>query len=145
MDEMMVRPPRSEALRALYWRSEILQAMYWLRGEGFADGGIDADQLKRFLGGDADEGVGYLGQLAEEGYLTVTGEGLYELSEAGVREGGMEFIAAFEALTKPTHGDCSADCWCKTSSEEAAACAAERGANEHEHAHSAHSPHEHSH
>ncbi len=140
MDEMMVRPPKSEALRALYWRSEILQAMYWMRGEGFAEGGVDAAQLKRFLGGDADEGVDYLDQLVEEGYLTTTPDGRYELSEAGMREGGMEFIAAFEELTKPTHGDCSPDCWCHSSTEEAAACAAERAGHEH-----AHAPHEHSH
>ncbi len=136
MDEMMVRPPKSEALRALYWRSEILQAMYWLRGEGFAEGGIDAAQLKRFLGADADEGLAYLDQLVADGYLEAS-EGRYQLSEAGLREGGMEFIAAFEELTKPTHGECSPDCWCHSSTEEAAACAAERAehAADHQHQH----------
>jgi hypothetical protein len=30
----MPQPPKSPALRMLYWRSEILQLMYWLKGEG---------------------------------------------------------------------------------------------------------------
>jgi hypothetical protein len=135
VDEMMLRPPKSEALRALYWRSEILQAMYWLRGEGFADGGVEPSELGRFLGADADDGIGYLDTLVADGYLEVA-NGRYQLSETGVKEGGMEFISAFEELTKPTHGDCSPDCWCKTSSEEAAACAAERAEHQHSHEHS---------
>lgn len=50
MDEL--HPPKSEALRALYWRSEILQVMYWLRGEGLGEV-VDAPLLERFLGVDA--------------------------------------------------------------------------------------------
>src|SRR6266508_159514 len=52
-------PPKSDALRALYWRSEILQVMYWLRGEGFGDQ-VDPGLLERFLGVDARLGVQYL-------------------------------------------------------------------------------------
>ncbi len=128
MDEM-VHPPKSEALRGLYWRSEILQVMYWLRGEGFGDQ-ADPALLERFLGVDAAIGVQYLDQLAEEGYLTKLG-GRYALSEMGAREGGLEFAASFDELTRPSHGECSADCWCHNSPEEAEACAAERAGHEH--------------
>ncbi len=128
MDEM-VHPPKSEALRGLYWRSEILQVMFWLRGEGFGDQ-ADPDLLERFLGVDATIGVQYLDQLVEEGYVTKL-DGRYSLSEIGAREGGLEFAASFDELTRPSHGECSADCWCHNSPEEAEACAAERAGHEH--------------
>ncbi|MGH9164456.1 MAG: hypothetical protein ACRDZW_02940, partial [Acidimicrobiales bacterium] len=124
MDEMMHQPPKSEALREMFWRSEILQVMFWLRGEGFGDQ-IDAPLLDRFLGVEADIGVQYLELLADEGYLDRVGA-RYSLSEIGVREGGLEFAASFADLTRPTHGECSADCWCHNSPDEAAACQAER-------------------
>ncbi len=131
MDEM-VRPPRSEALRALYWRSEILQVMFWLRGEGFGDQ-VDASLLERFLGVDAAIGVQYMDQLVNEGYLERL-DGRYVLSETGLHEGALEFAASFDELTRPTHGECSADCWCHNSPEEAAACQAERvAAHDHDH------------
>ena len=57
MDEL--HPPKSEALRALYWRSEILQVMYWLRGEGFGDL-VDPPSIERFLGVDSANGITYL-------------------------------------------------------------------------------------
>ena len=122
MDEL--HPPKSEALRALYWRSEILQVMYWLRGEGLSDV-VDAPLLERFLGVDASVGVGYLDRLTEDGYLDRSGTG-YVLSPAGLQEGRTEFALGFADLTRPAHGECSADCWCHSSAEEAAACAAER-------------------
>ena len=131
MDEM-VHPPKSEALRELYWRSEILQVMYWLRGEGFGEQ-VDPALLERFLGVEAAIGVQYLEQLVDEGYLE-RAEGRYRLSEAGAREGGLEFAASFDELTRPSHGECSADCWCHNSPEEAEACAAERaGHDQHDH------------
>ncbi len=133
--EESVHQPKSEALRALFWRSEILQVMYWLRGEGFGDQ-VDASLLERFLGVDAAVGVQYLDRLVDEGYLTCTPDGRYEMSEQGVQEGKLEFAASFSELTRPTHGECSAACWCHSSPDEAAACAAERaGAHQHEHQH----------
>ena len=51
--------PKSEALRALYWRDEILQVMFWLRGEGFGDD-ADAPLIERFLGVEATIGIRYL-------------------------------------------------------------------------------------
>ncbi len=128
----MVHPPKSESLRALYWRSEILQVMYWLKGEGFGDL-VDAALLERFLGVDAAIGVQYLDRLVEEGYLDQVG-GLYSLSELGHREGALEFAASFEGMNKPSHGECSDDCWCHNSPEEAAACAQDR-AQHHDHDH----------
>jgi hypothetical protein len=121
--------PKTEALRALYWRSEILQVMYWLRGEGFGDL-LDPPLLERFLGVDAAVGVSYLDRLVEEGYVVRDGE-WYALSDRGLEEGAMEFAASFEELTRPTHGECSDDCWCHASPDEAAACADQRGAHHH--------------
>jgi len=124
VDEL--HPPKSESLRALYWRSEILQVMYWLRGEGLGEV-VDAPLLERFLGVDAEVGVGYLDRLVVDGYLDKRPGG-YMLSETGLAEGKTEFALSFADLTRPAHGECSADCWCHNSVEEAIACAAERGA-----------------
>lgn len=121
----LVNQPKSEALRALYWRSEILQVMYWLRGEGLGEV-VDPDLLERFLGVEAEVGVTYLDRLVVDGYLDVVPGGGYVMSESGLAEGRTEFAISFAELTRPTHGECSADCWCKSSVEEAIACAAER-------------------
>ncbi|CAN5548967.1 hypothetical protein BH23ACT7_BH23ACT7_03370 [soil metagenome] len=116
--------PKSPALRALYWRSEILQVCYWLRGEGLGDT-VDGALIERFLGVDAAVGVTYLDRLVEEGYLERDAGG-YRLSPQGLQEGAAEFALSFAELTRPSHGECSADCWCHASIEEAEACAAER-------------------
>ncbi len=121
-----LHPPKSQSLRHLYWRSEILQVMYWLRGEGLGDV-VDAALLERFLGVDAAVGVGYLDQLTFDGYLERRAGG-YTLSDSGLAEGRTEFALSFADLTRPAHGECSADCWCHNSVEEAVACAAERQA-----------------
>jgi hypothetical protein len=123
MEEL--HPPKSEALRNLYWRSEILQVMYWLRGEGLGEV-VDASLLERFLGVDAQLGLGYLERLVEDGYLERVRDG-YRLSERGLEEGKTEFALSFSDLTRPAHGECSDDCWCHASVEEALACAAEHG------------------
>lgn len=127
MDEL--HPPKSEALRNLYWRSEILQVMYWLRGEGFGDL-VDAGLIEQFLGVESSIGISYLGQLVTEGYLTRDGD-WFSLSARGLQEGAMEFAASFSDLTRPAHGECSADCWCHASADEAKACAAERAGHQH--------------
>jgi len=123
MDEL--HPPKSEALRALYWRSEILQVMYWLRGEGLGEV-ADAALLERFLGVGAAIGVGYLDRLVVDGYLNQVDSG-YVLSDVGLAEGKTEFALSFADLTRPAHGECSADCWCHNSLAESIACAVERG------------------
>lgn len=127
-----LQTPKSEALQNLFWRSEILQLMYWLRGEGLGDV-LTPRLMERFLGVDAGVGVTYLDRLVEEGYLQRSGSG-FVLSPQGVEEGAAEFSSSFAELTRPTHGECSADCWCHASAEEAQACAAERG-HDHDHDH----------
>lgn len=117
--------PKSETLRKVFWRSEILQVMYWLHGEGLGDI-VDLATLDRFLGITGDEAVPHLERLVEEGYLLPVGD-TYTLSEEGLREGAAEFASSFAELTKPGHGECSADCWCHASPEEAIACAETRG------------------
>ncbi|MEO5839784.1 MAG: hypothetical protein ABIQ73_07645 [Acidimicrobiales bacterium] len=124
-----LHPPKSGALRALYWRSEILQVMYWLRGEGFGDF-VDAPLLERFLGVNAEIGLTYLDRLVDEGYLQRDGE-WFVLSESGLEQGAVEFATSFSDLTRPAHGECSDDCWCHASVEEAEACAAERTGHHH--------------
>ncbi len=116
--------PKSAALQALYWRSEILQVLYWLRGEGLGEV-VDAELVERFLGVEAATGVSYLDRLVDEGYLERV-DGGYALSGRGLEEGAAEFAASFSDLTRPAHGECSADCWCHVSVEEAEACAQQR-------------------
>lgn len=124
-----LHPPKSAALRNLYWRSEILQVMYWIRGEGLGES-VDPEIIERFLGVEAEIGVTYLERLVDDGLLERE-DGHYRLSERGAEEGAAEFAASFSELTRPAHGECSPDCWCHVSVEEAEACAEERAAHAH--------------
>lgn len=128
-DEWAIPPPKSSSLQAMYWRSEILQVMYWLRGEGFGDL-VDAPLIERFLGVEAERGLSYLDRLVVEGYLTIDGE-WYALSPLGLEQGAQEFMDSFGELMRPAHGECSEDCWCHMSADEADACVAHR--REHDH------------
>lgn len=121
---MSTYSPKSEALKALYWRSEILRLMYWLRGEGYGDL-VDAPMLQRYLGVRATLGLSYLDRLVEDGYLIRDGD-WYALSELGLVEGEEEYLTAFSDLLRPAHGACSPECWCEMSVEEAEACTAQR-------------------
>ena len=116
--------PKSEPLKALYWRSEILRLMYWLRGEGLGDT-VDAPTLEHYLGVEATIGLSYLDRLVEDGLLVRDGE-WYALSEAGRVEGEEEYLTAFSDLLRPTHGACSHECWCQMSADEAEICATQR-------------------
>lgn len=123
--------PKSDALRALFWRDEILQLMFWIQGEGFGDR-IDPSLLERFLGVDAQVGIRYLDRLVGEKLLVSDAEGLYRLTDEGHRHGARVFAHEFADLTQPGHGECGADCWCHASSDEAEACLAGRlGAGDH--------------
>jgi hypothetical protein len=126
---MSTYSPKSEALKALYWRSEILRLMYWLRGEGYGDL-VDAPMLKRYLGVDAKVGLTYLDQLVGDGLVAQDGS-WFALSDQGLAEGEEEYLTAFSDLLKPAHGACSPECWCPTSDEEATACSAQRERNQH--------------
>jgi len=121
----MSEQPKTDALRALYWREEILQVMFWIQGEGFGEE-IDPAMLGRFLGVDAEIGLTYLDRLVTEGFLAKVGERRYTLTAEGQAEGGRIFADEFAALTGPSHGECGPTCWCHNSAAEADACAAER-------------------
>ena len=121
---MSTYSPKSEALKALYWRSEILRLMYWLRGEGYGDL-VDAPMLQKFLGVKAKLGLTYLDRLVEDGYVVRDGD-WYALSDLGLVEGEEEYLTAFSDLLRPAHGSCSPECWCVMSVEEAEACTAQR-------------------
>ena len=114
-------------------KNEILQCMFSLQAEGLSDE-ANVTLLERFLGVDVNVDVALLDRLLEEGYVERVGD-RYKLSEAGAREGGLEFAASFEELMKPTHGECSPDCWCHNSPDEAEACARDRAMHAQEHDH----------
>jgi len=122
--------PKSEALRALYWRDEILQLMFWIKGEGFGDE-VDPKLLERFLGVDALVGLTYLDRLVEEGLLRRGADLRYGLTEWGHDHGARVFSEEFAEMTKPGHGECSASCWCRQSPDEAEACFERRTTHEH--------------
>lgn len=117
--------PKSEALRAMYWRDEILQLMFWIKGEGFGDE-ADPGLLERFLGVDGLVGLGYLDRLVDEGLLRTTPSLRYELTAAGHEHGAKAFVDGFGNLDQPAYGECSASCWCNQCSDEASACASAR-------------------
>jgi hypothetical protein len=120
----MAAQPKSDALRALYWREEILQVMFWLRGEGLGER-VNWRTIERFLGVAVRIGSAYLDRLVEEGFLTTEGD-WFMLTPKGVEEGGRIFSEEFADLTRPGHGQCGPDCWCHSSPDEAEACLAER-------------------
>lgn len=120
--------PKSEGLRALFWRDEILQVMFWIEGEGL---GSDADpvMMERFLGLDRSLAGGFLDRLVEDGYLEHGVADRYRLSDEGRRRGARAFAEEFAEVTRPAHGECGPDCWCHASMVEAEACAADRAAS----------------
>lgn len=126
--------PKSDEMRALYWRDEILQVMFWLQGEGFGQR-IDPRLLERFLGVDSEIGISYLDRMVQEGFLRRTADARYELTSRGHSEGARIFGEEFADLTKPSHGECGPDCWCHASAEEAEACHQERLEHGHDHHH----------
>ncbi len=113
--------PKSDALRALYWRDEILQLMFWLQGEGFGDR-VDAALVERFLGVPGAIGVQYLDRLVDERLLARDELGHYTLTPSGRELGARVFADEFAELTRPGHGECGPDCWCHASPDEAEAC-----------------------
>jgi hypothetical protein len=127
---MTISAPKSEALRALYWRSEILRVVYWLYGEGLGDL-VDIDLIRQYLGVD-DLGVDahenlstYLDLLLADGSLVGDG-GWYALSARSLAEGEAQLATAFTDLVHPVVNECADECWCQTSPAEAEACAGAR-------------------
>jgi len=111
-------------LELLRIRDEVLQAMYWMRSEGLAER-PSANDLATFLAVSPTTLGAYLDRFAEEGYLDRDGE-LFSLNAKGEEAGKRSFADEFADLTRPTHGECDADCWCHSSPEEAARCLEER-------------------
>ena len=111
-------------LDALRVREEVLQAMYWMRAEGLGDS-PSAAELARFLAVPAATLGPYLDRFVEEGYLEPAGEG-FGLTPIGIEAGKRTFAEEFADLTRPSHGECDADCWCHDSPEEAARCLEDR-------------------
>ena len=116
--------PKSETLRAVYWRSEILRVMYWLAGEGLGDL-VDVPLIRRFLDIGAADCAGHLAGLVADGYVVRDGA-WYALSARGLAEGEAELATAFADLARPSSGPCSDECWCLMSSAEEEACGAQR-------------------
>ncbi|MGQ0606838.1 MAG: hypothetical protein ACT4OQ_00035 [Chloroflexota bacterium] len=119
--------PKSDLLRRIYWRDELLQLLFWVEGEGLGSD-IDADTIDRFLGGDSEIALLHLDRLVAEGYLQQVGAAGYRLAARGRDEGRRLFAEEFAALTRPTHGECGDDCWCRQGPEEARSCLATRPA-----------------
>jgi hypothetical protein len=107
-------------------RDELLQAMYWMRSEGLADAPPAID-LARFLAVPVTTLAPYLKRLAADGYLERVDAG-WRLTAAGEDAGKRTFAEEFADFTRPTHGECDADCGCHESPEDAARCLDERTA-----------------
>ncbi|MGI8830423.1 MAG: hypothetical protein ACR2I5_11725 [Candidatus Limnocylindria bacterium] len=120
--------PKSDALRRIYWRDELLQLLFWIEGEGLGTE-IDLDTVDRFLGGEGEIAVLHLDRLVDEDYLRRVTTGSYALSERGRVEGRRLFADDFAELTRPTHGECGNDCWCRQAHDEAVRCLAARTAS----------------
>lgn len=124
-DMTLPHQPKSDALRRMYWRDELLQLLFWVEGEGFGSD-VNAETIDRFLGGESEIALLHLDRLVTEGYLQPAGSGAYRLAERGRREGGRLFAEEFASVTRPTHGECGSDCWCRQTPEEALTCLATR-------------------
>lgn len=116
-------------LNDLFWRDEILQIMYWFRGESLGET-VTPDELRRFLTDDAPVLAPHLQRMVSDGLLVQAEPGRYRLTDLGHSEGGRRFRDAFEGLTKPAHGECSADCDCHTGGDPEA-CESRRHAHAH--------------
>jgi len=113
-----------DELEALQVRDEVLQAMYWMRAEGLSEGPSSVE-LSRFIGVSPEMLEVFLARLVSDGDLEQVFGG-YALTERGEEHGKRSFADEFADLTRPTHGECDADCWCHDSPEEAAKCLEDR-------------------
>jgi hypothetical protein len=120
-----------DELEVLRVRDEVLQAMYWMRAEGLAEA-PSGGELARFLAVPADTLGAFLDRFVADGLL-VAGVGGFRLTEAGEAAGKRGFAEEFADLTRPTHGECDADCWCHEDPEEAARCLEEHRGHVHSH------------
>ena len=120
-----------DELEVLRVRDEVLQAMYWMHSEGISEAPT-AVELSRFLAVPDTLLTAYLDRFVDDGLLEVNG-GAYVLSADGMESGKRTFADEMADLTRPTHGECDADCWCHDSPEAAAECLHERAGASHSH------------
>ena len=118
-----------DELEFLRMRDEVLQAMYWMRAEGLADA-PSAAELARFLAVPVEILAVYLERFVADGYLSEDGR-CYQLTASGEEAGKRGFAEEFADLTRPSHGECDADCWCHEDPDEAARCMEERVGHQH--------------
>lgn len=102
----------SEEEPSIHWQDEILQVMYWMRGEGFGEKITVAD-LQRFLAASDEILIVNLTQLGKNNLVSLDESGKYELTAAGVKEGGRRFADEFDGMLKQGHYECNdPDCDC---------------------------------
>ncbi len=118
-----------DELEVLRIRDEVLQALYWMHSEGISSTPT-AVELGRFLAVPESLLTAYLDRFVADALLERSGDS-YSLSGTGMEDGKRTFADEMADLTRPTHGECDADCWCHDSPEAAAECL-------HEHAGSTH-------
>ena len=119
-----------DELEVIRVRDEVLQAMYWMHSEAISTMPT-AKELSRFLAVPENVLVPYLERFVEDGLLERDSAAFYWLSDVGMDSGKRTFADEMADLTRPTHGECDADCWCHDSPEAAADCLHERTGKAH--------------
>ncbi len=112
MPERIIELLTNKIEPSIFWQDEILQLMYWMRGEGFGEQ-ITVTQLKKFLDAADEILVANLSELAKKDLVNFDISDFYELTAAGVKEGGRRFADEFDGMLKPGHYECNdPDCDC---------------------------------
>jgi hypothetical protein len=119
-----------DELEVIRVRDEVLQAMYWMHSEAISTMPTPKE-LSRFLAVPEHVLIPYLDRFVEDGLLQHDTAAFYCLSPAGMETGKRTFADEMADLTRPTHGECDADCWCHDSPEAAAECLHERTGQAH--------------
>ena len=119
-----------DELEVIRVRDEVLQAMYWMHSEAISTMPT-AKELSRLLAVPETVLVPYLERFVEDGLLERGSSAFYWLSDVGMDNGTRTFADEMADLTRPTHGECDADCWCHYSPEAAAECLHERTGQAH--------------
>ncbi len=122
-----------DELEVLRVRDEVLQAMYWMHSEGISTAPTVVE-LSRFLAVPESLLGTYLDRFVVDGLIECDPDtSTYKLSLGGMESGKRTFADEMADLTRPTHGECDADCWCHDSPEAAAECLHERAGHAHSH------------
>lgn len=119
-----------DELEVLRVRDEVLQAMYWMHSEAISTMPT-AKELSGFLAVPDTVLVPFLERFVADGLLQGESTSFYWLSPDGMEAGKRTFADEMADLTRPTHGECDADCWCHDSPEAAADCLHERTGKAH--------------